>query len=215
MRPSVMRRDRLRFHCFLLACRIRPVVRREVLVVSSPRAWQAALMVIGSSTMMLGACGSHNGADWHVGRAIGFERVGRTDEAISEYREAVRLRPDIPGYQSALGVALAKTGHYGEALPYLKEAIRLYSKNAPAQYWLGVSLVQLGRTDEGISALQQSVKVNPSEARAYLALGKAMSGSGRHAEAVAAFERAKEIDAAAFQADHEAKRAYAASSGGH
>jgi tetratricopeptide (TPR) repeat protein len=184
-------------------------------VVSSRRVSQTAWMAIGSLTVIFGGCGSHDGADWHVGRALGFERMGRTDEAISEYREAVRLRPDIPGYQSALGVVLAKTGHYEEALPYLKQAIRLYPKNATAQYWLGVSLVQLGRSEEGIAALQQAVGVNPRDARAYLALGKVMSGVGRHAEAVAAFERAKEMDGEALKADREAERAYAASSGAH
>jgi Flp pilus assembly protein TadD len=50
---------------------------------------------------------------------------GQIDEAMSEWRISIRLRPDNPEARNNLGQGLAQTGHTKEAIEQFKEALRL------------------------------------------------------------------------------------------
>ena len=100
---------------------------------------------------------------------------GKVDEAISSYREAIRLNPRDAQAQIYLGTgALAawKTRRRGRRH---REAVRLDSKNADAQFALGHALEQTGKMDEGIAAYRETIRLRPDHAEGDFILGSSLS----------------------------------------
>ena len=67
------------------------------------------------------------------------------DEAIAEYREAIRFAPDYAMAQLNLGNALVSQGKFEEAIAAYCEAIRLDPNNATSHNGLGNALGSVGR----------------------------------------------------------------------
>ena len=56
---------------------------------------------------------------------MALRNQGKLDEAIAEYREAMRLKPDYPEAHNNLGVTLKDQGKLDEAIAEYREALRL------------------------------------------------------------------------------------------
>src|ERR1019366_811226 len=56
---------------------------------------------------------------------------GESDEAIRQYQEAIRLKPDDALAHNSLGLALGRKGQIDEAIRQFQEAIRLQPDDAP------------------------------------------------------------------------------------
>jgi tetratricopeptide (TPR) repeat protein len=115
---------------------------------------------------------------------------GQIDEAISHFREFVRLKPDVGNSHYNLGVALDKQGQIDEAIRQLQEAIRLEPDNADAHYNLGTAFYQQSRTDEAIRQFQEAIRLKPNLAPAHNNLGTALGMTGHTDEAIRQFQEA-------------------------
>lgn len=127
----------------------------------------------------------------NLGLALGAE--GRTDEAIAELREAIRLQADIPFAHYNLGLALSRLNRDTEAVPLFEEELRLQPAYAPAWCDLGLSLYQLGRRDEAVAAYEKALRFKPDYPDALERLGVTLASLGRLPEAVARHEQALKL----------------------
>ncbi len=103
-------------------------------------------------------------ARYNLGNAL--QARGRLDDAIVEYREAIRLRPGFAEAHCNLGAILCQVGRDlpgGQA--ELREAIRLRPEDALAHYNLGNALKLEGRMDEASAAHREAIRLDPSFAR--------------------------------------------------
>ena len=71
-----------------------------------------------------------------------FIMKGQTDEAIGEYRESLRLKPDYPQAHDNLGNAFLIKGRTDEAISQFREAIRVKPDYADAHNNLGAALCE-------------------------------------------------------------------------
>jgi predicted O-linked N-acetylglucosamine transferase (SPINDLY family) len=85
----------------------------------------------------------------------------RHDEALAEFRAAVRLAPRSAEALNNLSNALSQAGRHDEALPVLQEVLALDPQLAEAHYNLATVLQVLKRHDEAAAALRRVLELAP------------------------------------------------------
>ena len=119
-----------------------------------------------------------------------FMRQNKFDEAIQQYREAVRLEPDYSVLHNNLGVALDKQGQSEEAIRQYREAVRLQPDYALARNNLGAALNKQGQSEEAIRQFQATLRLKPDYAEAHENLGVALEKRGQSEEAIRQYQEA-------------------------
>ncbi len=105
----------------------------------------------------------------HLKKGVLFYNDGLLDEAIREWREAIRINPDLADAHTNLGVALDDKGLLDEAIKEYREAIRINPDNAIAHYNLGLALRCKG--DLGaVDAFQNFIRFAPPQYAQYVEL---------------------------------------------
>lgn len=99
-----------------------------------------------------------------------FRTAGNWDAAASNYRRAVRIRPDRRAIWVQLGHALNQTGQSFEALDAYRKASALPGDDGDAPLHHGVLAKRLGEFAEAKAALQQACREAPDNASARLEL---------------------------------------------
>ncbi|MGA2788585.1 MAG: tetratricopeptide repeat protein, partial [Verrucomicrobiota bacterium] len=126
----------------------------------------------------------------HNGLGYALLMKGQTNEAISQYQEAVRLKPDYAVAHYNLGTTFLKKGQIDAAIGSFQDAVRLAPDYAPTHNNLGSALVGKGQTDEAISQYREAIRLKPDYAEACNNLGNALSDKGQFDEAISQYQQA-------------------------
>ena len=130
----------------------------------------------------------NNTAWFYLGLAYG--RLGRHQEAIEAYREAVRIDPDYANVWYNLGLKYGELGRHPEAIEAYREAVRIDPDYGDAWRDLGLAYERLGRWGEAIEADQEALRLDPDDALAWNNLGVTYEKLGRHQDAIEAYQEA-------------------------
>jgi len=125
---------------------------------------------------------------------IAHADLGKHEESVESFKQAIRLDPDCKEAHHNLGIAYAKSGRYEEAIESLKQAIRLYPDFAWAHYSLGSAYGKSGKYKEAIESYKQAIRLKPDFAKAHYSLGLAYFKSGKYQEAIKSYKRAIRLD---------------------
>ena len=129
-------------------------------------------------------------------------RRGQTDEALSHYEAALRIRTQhrtsrydfiLALTHANLGTALLGKGRVDEAIAHYEKAIESQPDYHESYFGLGSALVQKGRIEEAIAAFRKAVEIRPDYTEAHVGLGDAFLRQQNDREAITHFERALEI----------------------
>ena len=89
--------------------------------------------------------------------------VGRREEAIPLFREALRLNPKPPNvYYRHFGIALRDSGRYDEAIEVMKKAVERVPNDVMAYMVLASSCELAGREEEARAAAREILRINPA-----------------------------------------------------
>lgn len=146
----------------------------------------------------------------HANVAAALEQRGRPEEAIAEYRQALRTRPMSAAVLNNLGAALQASGRLDEAIAQYREAVRVEPAYLNARHNLGGALVLKGAYAEALPYLRESVRARPDDAAARNTLGGALLAAGRVDDAIRELRRAAELDPRSLNAHYNLGRALAA-----
>lgn len=139
------------------------------------------------------ACTTENEtAHFNFGNAL--EKVGRSDEAIDHYKEALRINPNDADVHNNFGNILLREGKFDEAITHFQKALEARPNYAEAYSNLGMALGRLGRVSEAIEQYRHSVQANPEYATGHFNLAIALNRLGKTDASLAEFRRASQLD---------------------
>ncbi|MEN6457586.1 MAG: tetratricopeptide repeat protein [Thermoguttaceae bacterium] len=128
------------------------------------------------------------------------DQLGLTDDAIAQYRKAIRVEPDYPDAHFHLATVLARRKQWNEALPHYADAVRLRPSQDEWHFHFGDALAHVGRLDEAIQQYSQALSMDPDWAEAHNNLGMALVDRGQLAEAAQHYLAAVQLAPNYFEA---------------
>jgi tetratricopeptide (TPR) repeat protein len=112
------------------------------------------------------------------------------NEAVAEWRAAIRINPDDTEARNNLGNALRDEGKLDEAVAEYREAIRLKPDHPGVRYNLGNVLRNQGKLDEAVAEYREAIRLKPDHATAHTNLGITLADQGKRDEAIAEYREA-------------------------
>ena len=154
---------------------------------------------------------------------IVYERRGEREQALAQFRQAIRLQPDYVAPHALMGSILLAMGKFPEAAHELELAVKLQPKDPLLHVQLAKAygreedyprvleqlqvlqelaplepeyVYQSAQTYLDLSAwcYQQIIRLQPTSARAYQAMAENFRAEGRPELAMRAFQRAAQAD---------------------
>ena len=130
----------------------------------------------------------------HLNLGAALEAKGKTGEALAEYREALRLDPQMFEAANDIGKLLFEQGRPAEALGYCETAVRLKPDRATLRNNLGLTLEALGRFDEARAQFAEAARLDETYAVPRFQTGRTLLKQGRDAEALPELFAALQIE---------------------
>jgi tetratricopeptide (TPR) repeat protein len=125
----------------------------------------------------------------HDAVAMLYLQDGRPQDALTYFRESLRLNPDSAPTHYNLGLALSMLRQYPDAMREYEAAVRLDPAHAEAQNNLGAMLHVAGRLDEAATHYRRALDLRPENSEARANLGRLLMLQGKLSEAAAQFEQ--------------------------
>ena len=130
----------------------------------------------------------------HQALAENYFVLRQMPQAETEYKEALRIRPELPGVHLELGQVYANSAQWTKAEEEFRAETKLQPGNAEAAYRLGGALLQQGKAHEALAELKRSIELKPDMPETLYSLGKAASLDGQPATAEKAWLRVTELE---------------------
>jgi Flp pilus assembly protein TadD len=134
--------------------------------------------------------------NWFLRYNIGvlLEERGATREAILNYREALRYRPELSEAHYNLANQLLSLGEVTEAVAHYREAIRIRPGFDEARQNLANAIVSQGRLEEGVALYIDILTRRPIASDIHRNLALTLVRLGRAEEADVYFEMARRLE---------------------
>ncbi|HEV3448386.1 MAG TPA: tetratricopeptide repeat protein [Gemmataceae bacterium] len=95
------------------------------------------------------------------GLGIAYRDAGRLDEAVEQFKEALRIEPTYDRCDIQLFAILGKQGKIEEAVSHFKSALRFRPDNAHAQLEVAIFLIRQGHAAAAIPYLNEAARLDP------------------------------------------------------
>jgi len=119
--------------------------------------------------------------------------LGRWQEAIEAFKQAIHIKPELVEAHNYLGIAYGALGRYQEAIDAYKKAIQVKPDYAPTYNKLAVAYGNLGLWQEALEACNQAISINPDYVEAYNNLGAVYGKLGQWQQAIDTLKQAVSI----------------------
>jgi Flp pilus assembly protein TadD len=120
-------------------------------------------------------------------------QAGRVQEAIGEYKLALRLKPDDAEAYINLGNVLLQSGKLREAIGQYEQALHLKPDSPVAHKGLGLALEKTGKASEAARHYEEALRLRPDDAEAHNYLGLSLEKTGNVSESARHYEEALRI----------------------
>lgn len=127
-----------------------------------------------------------------------LERQGHFEKAVAQYREALKVNPNLVAAHNRLGITLNKLGRHAEASAEFRAALELEPRAAHLHNNLGFSLYLAGHFEAAERALARATELQPDFRRAHMNRGLVLARLEHYDEALNAFCEAGPRDEAYY-----------------
>ncbi len=101
-----------------------------------------------------------------------LKRMGKLDQAIALYRQAIEINPHFAWAYHNLGDTLVKRGNLDEAVACYSESLKVNPNSAWLLYILGEALAQQGDLEAAVEYLQKAIEIKPNCDKLHNRLGQ-------------------------------------------
>jgi tetratricopeptide (TPR) repeat protein len=122
-----------------------------------------------------------------------LQSQGKLDQAISQYRRALQVKPNYVEAHNNLGIALQLQGKPDEAISHYRRALQIDPGYVDAYYNMGITFRAQGKLDQAISSYRQVLRLKPNHIEAHSNLGSVLSAQGKFEEAIEQFRLALQV----------------------
>jgi Flp pilus assembly protein TadD len=98
----------------------------------------------------------------YLTEALGLERQGDLEAALTSYRLALRDHPNDPRILQNMAIAFSRTGRMNEAVTTYRRALELDPELSGAHYGLAFLQLKRGETAEVVAHLEAFLEAPPS-----------------------------------------------------
>jgi protein O-mannosyl-transferase len=130
----------------------------------------------------------------HNNLGLAFYKIGKYDEAVRHYSEALNIKPDFSGAHNNLGNALTNQGKTTEAIAHYKQALKINPAYIKAHINLGNVLKEEGNYNEAIYHYSEVLKAVPDFADIHSYMGNVRYRQRQTAEAISHYSMAIEFN---------------------
>jgi protein O-mannosyl-transferase len=152
----------------------RPAIRSLAVAVLAVWAvltwWQCEVWHDGLTLFQHAAAVTRDNFVAHDNLGVELDRRGRAEEALAEYREALRIRPgdrnaseNVAQANFQTGARLLEAAKFHEAAERFQEGLRLRPGNALAHSYLGLAQASLEQYDEALRSFNQALRIDPRQ----------------------------------------------------
>jgi tetratricopeptide (TPR) repeat protein len=127
-------------------------------------------------------------------RAQYDEELGRDEEAIRQYQEALKSKPDLQNVHFAIGTLYWKRNQLDQALPALKRELEVSPNHPQALYEIGDILYAQGKLEESQKYLLRSLRFEPKMVEAHLAVASIYAGKAQYPMALEHLNKVAGLD---------------------
>jgi outer membrane protein assembly factor BamD (BamD/ComL family) len=124
---------------------------------------------------------------FNLGNAL--SKSEKLDEAISEYKKTLLLKPGHIRARNNLGRAYAVKGNYDEAIIEFKRALAINPRHVRARNNLGAAYIQKGELEKAIIEIKRSLAIRPNNINAHNNIAFAYYLQGKYKLALAHCDR--------------------------
>ena len=107
----------------------------------------------------------------HTDLGISLYRAGLYEEAEREFRDAIKINPNLSETHYNLGLFFEHLNRYEEAAEEYREAVRISPDYFEAHYKLGVLFFLLDRYKESEKEYKEVIRIDPNLPAAHYSLG--------------------------------------------
>jgi CHAT domain-containing protein/Flp pilus assembly protein TadD len=125
-----------------------------------------------------------------LNKGVALNNLGRYEEAIASYDNALKIKPDDHYVWNGRGLALNNLGRYEEEIASYDNALKIKPDDYLAWVNRGAALWRSGRYEEAIASYDSALKIKPDYYLAWIGRGLALSDLGRLEEAIASRDNA-------------------------
>jgi tetratricopeptide (TPR) repeat protein len=102
-----------------------------------------------------------------VNMGVEMAKRGHHSLALTCYKKAIEMKPDLKEAYNNIGRLLAEVGRLDEALKYLEKALELDPKYTSALINKGIALVGLGKYTEALELFNKATSLDPDDEKAW------------------------------------------------
>jgi tetratricopeptide (TPR) repeat protein len=157
--------------------------------------WAQSHKYVDSDTLYRATIES-NPACWLAHNNLAFDLLarGRTDEAVAEYEEAIRIEPTALEPRQNLGAHLLESGRPEEAIPHFEAVLKVRPDYPTASFAMGKALASLGRPEGAIEYFNRTLSIRQDYPEARVHLGMALEASGQTDRALQQYAAAVSLE---------------------
>ena len=152
-----------------------------------------ALLVLVGATSLPAQTPTEEQAGQHFQAAQEAEQARDLDKAVSEYRAALKLTPQVAEGWANLGLDLYVLKRDDEAIAAFQQALKRKPDLLPANLFMGMAYLRNSEYQKSVAPLNKVIALYPRELRAYINLSYAYQELGREEDAAKVLQQAQEI----------------------